>query len=81
VLPQAAESTVNFEDAEKSDLIAKTLTAYDGISRELDEDSLVALEPFFAEVFGDAIAQEENKQLLVGKDRRRRRIGPLQGHR
>jgi HK97 family phage major capsid protein len=61
------ESTVNFEDATKSDLIAKTLTAYDGISRELDEDSLVALEPFFAEVFGDAIAQEENKQLLVGQ--------------
>lgn len=63
----SAESTVDFEDASKSDLIAKTLTAYDGISRELDEDSLVALEPFFAEVFGDSIAQEENKQLLVGK--------------
>ena len=54
--------------AEDSDatMTAKTLTAYDSISRELDEDSLVALEPFFAEVFGDAIAKEENNQLLTG---------------
>jgi HK97 family phage major capsid protein len=57
---------VTFADDEDATLRAKTLTAYDSISRELDEDSLVALEPFFAEVFGDAIAKEENNQLLLG---------------
>lgn len=60
------ESSVSFADDTDAQLKAKTLTAYDSISRELDEDSLVALEPFFAEVFGDAIAKEENNQLLTG---------------
>jgi len=60
------ESSVSFADDTDAQLKAKTLSAYDSISRELSEDSLVALEPFFAEVFGDAIAKEENKQLLVG---------------
>jgi HK97 family phage major capsid protein len=60
------ESSVTFAEDSDATLTAKTLTAYDSISRELDEDSLVALEPFFAEVFGDAIAQEENKQLIIG---------------
>ena len=62
----AAESAVGFENSADAQLKAKTLTAYDSISRELEEDSLVALEPFFAEVFGDAIAKEENNVLING---------------
>lgn len=43
-------------------LTSKTLIAIDEISSELDEDSIVALEPFFAQVFAEAVAAEENKQ-------------------
>ena len=43
-------------------LTAKTLLAVSEVSMELDEDSIVALEPFFATLFAEAVAQEENKQ-------------------
>ena len=43
-------------------LTAKTMLAITEISSELDEDSVVALEPFFATLFAEAVAQEENKQ-------------------
>lgn len=43
-------------------LTAKTLMAIDEVTSELTEDSVVALEPFFAAIFAEAIAQEENQQ-------------------
>jgi len=43
-------------------LSTKTLMVLDEITSELDEDSIVALEPFFAAVFSEAVAQEENQQ-------------------
>lgn len=43
-------------------LVSKTLMALDEITSELEEDSIVALEPFFAAVFAEAVAQEENSQ-------------------
>ena len=43
-------------------LTSKTLMAIDEISAELDEDSIIALEPFFAQVFAEAVGKEENKQ-------------------
>ncbi len=58
------ESSVTF--ASGTTLDSKTLAAYDAVSRELDEDSLVALEPFLAEVFASAIAKEENRVAFVG---------------
>ena len=47
-------------------LTSKTLMAIDEISAELDEDSIVALEPFFAQIFAEAVGKEENKQTFVG---------------
>lgn len=43
-------------------LVSKTMLAISEVSSELDEDSIVALEPFFATLFAEACAQEENKQ-------------------
>lgn len=43
-------------------LTSKTMMAIDEISSELDEDSIVALEPFFAQLFAEAVAQEENQK-------------------
>lgn len=43
-------------------LSTKTLMILDEITSELDEDSIVALEPFFAAVFSEAVAEEENQQ-------------------
>ena len=43
-------------------LTSKTMLAITEVSNELDEDSVVALEPFFATLFAEAAAQEENKQ-------------------
>ena len=48
-------------------LTSKTLMAIDEISAELDEDSIVALEPFFAQIFAEAVGKEENKQTFVGE--------------
>ena len=58
------ESAVAF--ASGTTLDSKTLAAYDAVSRELDEDSLVALEPFLAEMFAEAIAREENAVAFTG---------------
>ena len=43
-------------------LVTSTLMALDEITSELTEDSVAALEPFFAEVFAEAVAAEENQQ-------------------
>lgn len=43
-------------------LASKTMMAIDEISSELDEDSIVALEPFFAQLFAEAVAAEENQK-------------------
>jgi len=51
---------------ENPSLTSKTLMAIDEISAELDEDSIVALEPFFAQIFAEAVGKEENKQTFVG---------------
>ena len=47
-------------------LNTKTMMALDEVTAELDDDSIVALEPFFAQVFAEAVAAEENKQAFVG---------------
>jgi HK97 family phage major capsid protein len=46
----------------KKTLTTHTMMALDEITSELTEDSIVALEPFFAQVFAEAVAAEENKQ-------------------
>jgi HK97 family phage major capsid protein len=38
------------------------MMALDEITADLKEDSIVALEPFFAQVFAEAVAAEENQQ-------------------
>jgi len=43
-------------------LTAKTMMALSEITSELTEDSVVALEPFFARLFAEAVAQEENQK-------------------
>jgi len=43
-------------------LDTKTLLVLDTVSLELGEDSLVAIEPLLAQIFGEAIALEENRQ-------------------
>lgn len=43
-------------------LTTKTMLALSEVTMELNEDSIVALEPFFATLFLEAVAQEENKQ-------------------
>lgn len=43
-------------------LTTKTMMALDEITAELQEDSIVALEPFFSQVFAEAVAAEENQQ-------------------
>lgn len=54
-------SEVTFGDPQ---LDSKMLIALDSVSRELSEDSLVAIEPFLAELFSERIAKEENKQVF-----------------
>lgn len=56
---QASKTSVVFEN---NTLTSKTLMAIDEVSAELDEDSIVALEPFFAQMFAEAVGKEENKQ-------------------
>lgn len=55
----ANKTSVMFENPTLS---SKTLMAIDEVSAELDEDSIVALEPFFAQMFAEAVGKEENKQ-------------------
>lgn len=43
-------------------LDTKTLMVLDTVSLELSEDSLVAIEPLLAQIFGEAVALEENRQ-------------------
>ncbi len=43
-------------------LTAKNMMALDEVTADLQEDSIVALEPFFAQVFAEAVAAEENQQ-------------------
>ncbi len=45
-------------------LTAKTLMAIEELTMELDEDSVVNLEPLFAQLFTEAVSSEENKQLF-----------------
>lgn len=54
-----AQTSVVFQD---KTLTAKTMMALDEITSELTEDSVVALEPFFATLFAEAVAQEENQK-------------------
>lgn len=56
-----ADQSVTFKSDANSLLTTKTLTVLDKVSRELDEDALVALEPFLADVFAQAIGAEENR--------------------
>jgi len=56
---QATKTSVVFDNPTLS---SKTLMAIDEVSAELDEDSIVALEPFFAQMFAEAVGKEENKQ-------------------
>ena len=58
-MSQATKTSVVFGNPT---LTSKTLMAIDEISAELDEDSIIALEPFFAQVFAEAVGKEENKQ-------------------
>lgn len=55
----ASKTSVVFDNPTLS---SKTLMAIDEVSAELDEDSIVALEPFFAQMFAEAVGKEENKQ-------------------
>lgn len=57
----SAETGVTFT---KKELDVKTLLVLDTVSLELSEDSLVAIEPLLAQIFGEAIALEHNRQLL-----------------
>lgn len=43
-------------------LTSSTLMVLDTVSLELSEDSLVAIQPLLAQIFGEAIAIEENRQ-------------------
>lgn len=45
-------------------LTAKTMMAIEEITMELDEDSVVSLEPLMAQLFTEAVSTEENKQLF-----------------
>lgn len=47
-------------------LNAKTMAALTGASMELDEDSEIALASLLITLFGEAIADEEDRQILVG---------------
>lgn len=58
-IDSATKTSVVFEN---NTLTSKTLMAIDEVSAELDEDSIVALEPFFAQMFAEAVGKEENKQ-------------------
>lgn len=60
------DQSVVFKSDSNSLLTTKTLTVLDKVSRELDEDSLIALEPFLAEVFAQAIGAEENRVAFRG---------------
>jgi HK97 family phage major capsid protein len=60
------DQSVTFKSDANSLLTTKTLTVLDKVSRELDEDSLVALEPFLADVFAQAIGAEENRVAFRG---------------
>lgn len=58
-LTAPTHSSVLFDNPQ---LEAKTLMAVTEVSSELNEDSVVALEPFFAQLFAEAIAAEENQK-------------------
>jgi len=58
----ASKTSVVFDNPTLS---SKTLMAIDEVSAELDEDSIVALEPFFAQMFAEAVGKEENKQAFA----------------
>lgn len=55
----AVETPVTFTS---KSLDTKTLMVLDTVSLELGEDSLVAIEPLLAQIFGEAVALEENRQ-------------------
>ncbi len=60
------DQSVVFASDANSLLTSKTLTVLDKVSRELDEDALIALEPFLADVFAQAIGAEENRVAFRG---------------
>jgi HK97 family phage major capsid protein len=59
----SGDSSLNFGD---SSLSASTYVCVNKISKELDEDSLIALEPVLGEIYSEALAQEENNQFING---------------
>jgi HK97 family phage major capsid protein len=61
-----SDQSVTFASDTNSTLTTQTLVCLDKVSRELDEDSLVALEPFLADVFSQAIGAEENRVAFIG---------------
>ena len=68
VVYQGAQGTTVTESDlvfSKQLLEAKTLMALNIVALELTEDSVVPYEPFWAQVFGDAIALKETKGMLM----------------
>lgn len=57
----SAETGVSFTSKQMD---VKTLLVLDTVSLELSEDALIAIEPLLAQIFGEAISFEENRQLL-----------------
>lgn len=57
------DSSVDFGD---NSLSASTYVCVNKISKELDEDSLINLEPVLGEIYAEALAQEENNQFING---------------
>lgn len=57
------DSSVTFRDKALS---ASTYVCVNKLSKELDEDSLVNLEPVLGELYAEALAEEENNQLING---------------
>lgn len=58
-----ADSTITFGSPT---LQAVTFVAIDKVSKELDEDSLIAMEPLLGDLFAEAVAEAENAEFLNG---------------
>ena len=57
-----SESATTFLSTANSQLDTSTMAAFTTVSKELSEDDLVAIETVIAELFGEAMAKEENAQ-------------------
>ena len=62
----ATDVSVTLKSAATSTLDSSCMTVLDSVSRELSEDNLISIESFLANTLAEAVAKEENLQLLIG---------------